>query len=478
MIDKKWICLSVLLLGLLGLVVPKAHAGVGVDRATGQAVWDAAVKGRTTNIGQGSGWKVIGPKSPTTAGQAGGSAKVSGEGVVPVGGKNVPVGITGEVAKDAIVGGVVGCATGGIAGCILGTATPLAIAYLSLSGARINPATGVAEIMPPWTCTTAPCYEYRPSTALPEAPEFVDWSKSRTTSCEAYGARYVAYYQSHGFPAQWTFRWTVSAANMCQGWRTQSPGGAEDLYTQSAFSQQVRTPDSPTWYPATPQELRDALYNNNPPPEIVDELGKHGNIVWTLGDPTRTTVSGPSSVSGPKEVTQHPDGSTTERQESTPLSYAPGTPTSGPTITAGNSTVTTTKKDPQGNTTSTETTTTSPGTEAEESTTKETEEAPTDTALPPVPDLYTRKYPDGIVGIWNQKKEQLRNTELVQLATGLMPNVGSGGTCPSWPVNFNLATTWAYGTHDVAPPCWIWDVAKAILIFSALLLARSLIFGG
>jgi hypothetical protein len=106
------------------------------------------------------------------------------------------------------------------------------------------------------------------------------------------------------------------------------------------------------------------------------------------------------------------------------------------------------------------------------------EEPPVDSPLPPVPDLYVRKYPNGMEGIYDQYKDQLKNTSLVQLATQLMPNVGSSGQCPSWPMNFNLATWAAYGVHDVAPPCWIWSVAKAILILSALLLARALIFGG
>ncbi|MDP9892378.1 hypothetical protein J2W32_001178 [Variovorax boronicumulans] len=109
---------------------------------------------------------------------------------------------------------------------------------------------------------------------------------------------------------------------------------------------------------------------------------------------------------------------------------------------------------------------------------KETDEAPVDSPLPPVPDLYTRKYPQGMEGIYDEYKDQFKNTSLVQLASQLMPNVGDGGTCPSWPMNFNLASWAAYGVHDVAPPCWIWGVAKAILILSALLLARALIFGG
>lgn len=106
------------------------------------------------------------------------------------------------------------------------------------------------------------------------------------------------------------------------------------------------------------------------------------------------------------------------------------------------------------------------------------DEPPVDTPLPPVPDLYVRKYPNGMEGIYDQYKDQLKNTSLVQLAKQLMPNITDGGVCPSWPLNLNFASWAPYGVHDVAPPCWIWDVAKAILILSALLLARALIFGG
>lgn len=109
---------------------------------------------------------------------------------------------------------------------------------------------------------------------------------------------------------------------------------------------------------------------------------------------------------------------------------------------------------------------------------KEPEAPPTDTPLGPVPDLYERKYPDGMEGVWNTYKDQLKNTSLGTLASKLMPNIPDGGTCPQWPINLDMAQWAAFGTHDVAPPCYIWGIAKAILIVSALLLARALIFGG
>jgi len=100
-----------------------------------------------------------------------------------------------------------------------------------------------------------------------------------------------------------------------------------------------------------------------------------------------------------------------------------------------------------------------------------------DTPLPPIPKLYERKYPEGLVGIWNQKSQQLKQSSAFTLADQLMPTALTVGTCPSWmlPLNFG---TWNYGEYDVAPACWIWDVAKAIIIVSALILARALIFGG
>lgn len=103
----------------------------------------------------------------------------------------------------------------------------------------------------------------------------------------------------------------------------------------------------------------------------------------------------------------------------------------------------------------------------------------TDPDMPPIPELYTRKYPDGIVGIWQTKTAALTQTSLVTVLGQMMPTGITGGTCPTWTLNLSFGPDWAdMGTHEVAPPCWLWDVAKAIMIISALMLARQLIFGG
>ena len=101
-----------------------------------------------------------------------------------------------------------------------------------------------------------------------------------------------------------------------------------------------------------------------------------------------------------------------------------------------------------------------------------------DSPLPDIPTLYERKYPDGLVGIWNQKSQLIKQASMFTLASQLMPTGLNAGACPAWQIELNFASWAAYGAHNVAPPCWIWDVAKTIILISALLLARALVFGG
>lgn len=101
----------------------------------------------------------------------------------------------------------------------------------------------------------------------------------------------------------------------------------------------------------------------------------------------------------------------------------------------------------------------------------------TDKPLPDQPKLYEPKYPDGITGVWNSKIQEIKATPLFNLAPDLLPNV-STGSCPSWKVDLSIDGWTNAGLQDVSPPCWVWDVAKLVIIASALLLARRLIFGG
>lgn len=93
------------------------------------------------------------------------------------------------------------------------------------------------------------------------------------------------------------------------------------------------------------------------------------------------------------------------------------------------------------------------------------------------PGLYEPKYKNGIKGVWNEKKGQLQNSGLGRLSKRLMPTVNSG-TCPRWDVDLNFGRNMNFGTKNVAPPCSIWPILRAIVMVCALILARKLVFGG
>lgn len=231
-----------------------------------------------------------------------------------------------------------------------------------------------------------------------------------------------------------------------------------------------------TWRPITTDQAQQKFENvikNDANKGIVWDAVRD---YWDKGGPIE--IDQPLSVIGPAQSPASTSTTTTTQQTANGPQTTTTTNTtvinynySGDTVTV-NQTTTNITRNQAGDVISSSTTTKTP--EASDS----SDEAPTDTPLPPVPDLYVRKYPNGMEGIYDQYKDQLKAAALVQLAKKLMPSVGDSGTCPSWPLNLDLAEWAAYGTHDVAPPCWIWDVARAILILSALLLARALIFGG
>jgi hypothetical protein len=91
--------------------------------------------------------------------------------------------------------------------------------------------------------------------------------------------------------------------------------------------------------------------------------------------------------------------------------------------------------------------------------------------------LYEPKYPDGLEGVWDKRWPQVKGSGLAQLAGNLMPGF-NGGSCPNWQIDVSLNQLWDFGTHDLAPPCWIWDALRALVLVSAVILARKIIFGG
>ncbi|WP_313146870.1 hypothetical protein [Diaphorobacter nitroreducens] len=201
-------------------------------------------------------------------------------------------------------------------------------------------------------------------------------------------------------------------------------------------------------------------------PGVVSELLDKGADIPL---PAKPTLSGPTQLKGPVTTTQNADGTTTTKQTVSNFQI------SGNTITnTSNVTITNTCTAEGSCSTSTETTSPDPNADPDE----QSDDSAVDSPMPTIPKLYERQYPDGIVGIWNAKSQQLKETQLASFVSTLMPTGFVAGTCPSWTFDLNIAQWADMGVHVVEPPCWLWGVAKTLVIISALMLARSLIFGG
>lgn len=189
---------------------------------------------------------------------------------------------------------------------------------------------------------------------------------------------------------------------------------------------------------------------NNMPPIFDDILNRGGEVT---SDQRGTQMSGPSSSRGPSTTTTTPQGTTT-----TNITY---------NYTYNNNRVvitqTTTTTNPDGSQSSTETDDVRPDPEVS---------LPQDPALPPVPDLYERRYPDGMAGVWAQKRAAFLESPLFAIIPSLTPSLGSTG-CPVWTLPLG-----PWGTHDISIPCWVWAAIRLIFICTALFTARKLIFGG
>lgn len=210
-----------------------------------------------------------------------------------------------------------------------------------------------------------------------------------------------------------------------------------------------------------------------------------------MGIPIQTeapTVTGPSNIPGEKTTSKESvslsPGTNTEVPPGTPNAQ-PGTKTTTKTETkkaeySGSKVTTSTTTNTVTNITNnvTNITTTVENKTEEKEDDKEQEEPPTDTPFKDVPELYKQKYPDGIGGVVNKKMDELKATPLFGLPALLTPSLPSTGSCPSWQIDLSLASWAGYGMHTIQAPCWVWDFGKVVIIISALLLARRLIFGG
>lgn len=473
-----WLIHSLILFVLAWAGVQNAHA-VKLPALGGGAAVSQAGKSSTVAIGGAGNTAVRSPTPGSELGRVLGNrpysvtpgegadelARLSQKGRVPVADKEVPADIIGPVGKDAIVGGAVGLVTGGVAGAVIGAGTPLLLDWIGKSGVRNNPETGAPEVNDPKDCYVN-CFNYSHTGDISKT------FPSQDAACEAW----ISTVLRAGYPGL-TITGGVGVYDLSCAYVGKTPDGGT-LISSSSYPALVRgssrSPDSGTWYPATPQAIRDRLYKQPIGEGAVKELLEKG-VDLEVGP---TKVTGPAEVTGDKRVKTLPDGSKVEEQDTIRYGYDGNKVTELARRTTITNVSPTGERTPAGQSETTAGESQSSTPPGQEGSGDQPDTPPTDTPLPPVPDLYVRKYPNGMEGIYDEYKDRLKNTALVQLAKQLMPDVGDGGACPSWPINLNWDWWIMYGVHDVAPPCWIWAVGKAILILSALLLARALIFGG
>lgn len=209
----------------------------------------------------------------------------------------------------------------------------------------------------------------------------------------------------------------------------------------------------------------------------------------TVSIPTKTTTTSTynpttNKTTSETTTTSDPHTVTTTTTPKSDITYSTGPNAKGETVsTVTSNTVNNTVTNITNNVTNQTTTTTSteskpetPSTPSEE---KEKEDYTfTDSELGEIPELYKRKYEDGIKGVWDEKLTAIKATPLFSLGRDIMPSLATSGTCPTFTVPLDLAGWASYGTADVSPPCWVWDFGKVVIVVSSLLLARRLIFGG
>ena len=95
-----------------------------------------------------------------------------------------------------------------------------------------------------------------------------------------------------------------------------------------------------------------------------------------------------------------------------------------------------------------------------------------------LPKLWEKKYPNGVKGVWNARSSELKSSSLGGLATQLFPNVGDGGTPPSWTLDLDFGGVFNFGSFHLDLDSRVWLALKAFTIICALVLARRLVFGG
>ncbi|MGY8534862.1 hypothetical protein [Paracidovorax citrulli] len=462
----------------------------------GAAAWDAfmgRVVGNQTTVTFGTGGQPLVTSSAGLGNPAVGNMAVSrtASGLSVAGNVRVPLGDTGRavgavarapISRAAFLRGLGAVASSYPAAMALAVAAPAIIEWLDGSHVRINPNEadypGKPFLVQKEGSCSSDCREYL-------MPDGASWVRSLSQACNA------QLQSSRDSGGAYFQNVSVISQTQCSYEYAWSPSPMS--WTKAKFEPQNRktTATWTDWMPASMDDIApymDAPDSPLPSPQAVEQAVTKAGIDPFGAQEPEVKVSGPDAVPGAKSQTStqvrvHP-GTTTEVAPGTATETQPATKTvtsqTNHKVTYNNNVVTYTTN--INNTTTitnnvtgqTDTTTDSIDHEDD----AKPEEPATDTPLGPLPKLYERKYPEGMTGIWAKKKDQLKQTSLVAFVNQMMPTGFVSGTCPSWQLDLSMAQWADMGVHEVAPPCWIWPAAKAILIVSALILARALIFGG
>lgn len=89
---------------------------------------------------------------------------------------------------------------------------------------------------------------------------------------------------------------------------------------------------------------------------------------------------------------------------------------------------------------------------------------------------YESAYPDGLVGIWEERSLALQQTALFEFVNQF--SFEPSGSQPEMQLCFNLASYANFGCFSLEIPAFVWVFLKVCILFSAAMLCRALIFGG
>ncbi|OLU30965.1 hypothetical protein BVH03_09410 [Pseudomonas sp. PA15(2017)] len=196
----------------------------------------------------------------------------------------------------------------------------------------------------------------------------------------------------------------------------------------------------------------------------IDELSEWGDML------------GPSSAVGPKETTttttKNPDGTVSTTSTSTQNTY---NYSFGPTYYNYSTTTKKTVTNADGSVSESEASDggLSPGNEKPEN--EEPSYSFEDSEFPKVDPFYEQKYPDGLEGVWNDIKAKIDSSAFIQFLQGFIPNFS--GSCPSFSLNLNIGP-FDLGVQNLPSVCYALDFVKVILLFTAVMTFRALVFGG